>query len=108
MFRKEKNPRSKLGKMKMKYVFTSMGIFLGIFLLAYLLASIVFMVLETGVYTNLIVMVVILVGDVFLTNYIVNTKLAGTFLREELHVKPNAFEKRKQSLDQIVNREIDS
>lgn len=101
MIKKEKNPRSKLGNMKFKYFMTCMGIYAGMFLLLYLFATVVFTIIESNVYVNFWVVVLLNVLCIVLTNYIVNEKMEKVFLREEVEVKPNELEIGKKRREEI-------
>ena len=75
---KEKKEKAKpakdvwLRKTKRLYFLTSAGVYIGIFIVAYLVLSLLMTVLQTHPYVNLLMAVILLLADIFVTDRIVN------------------------------------
>ena len=76
--KKEKKEKAKptkdvwLRKTKQLYFLTSAGVYIGIFIVAYLVLSLLMTVLQTHPYVNLLMAVILLLADIFVTDRIVN------------------------------------
>ena len=78
----ERNPRSKLRQMKRRYFAATALVYLVIFFIAYLVCEMLFMIFEAGPYTELAVLLMVMVIDGVLTDYIINTRMKNRWRRE--------------------------
>lgn len=78
----ERNPRSKLRQMKRRYFAATAIVYLVIFFIAYLVCEMLFMILEAAPYTKLAVLLMGLVIDGVVTDYIINTRMKNRWRRE--------------------------
>ena len=78
----ERNPRSKLRQMKRRYFAATVLVYLVLFFIAYLIAEMLFMIFETGPFTELAVILMILVIDGVVTDYIINQRMKNRWRRE--------------------------
>ena len=78
----ERNPRSKLRQMKRRYFAATAIVYLVLFFIAYLVCEMLFMILEAAPYTKLAVLLMVLVIDGVVTDYIINTRMKNRWRRE--------------------------
>ncbi len=78
----ERNPRSKLRQMKRRYFAATAIVYLVIFFIAYLVCEMLFMILEAAPYTKIAVLLMVLVIDGVVADYIINTRMKNRWRRE--------------------------
>lgn len=78
----ERNPRSKLRQMKRRYFAATVIVYLVLFFIAYLVCEMLFMILEASPYTKLAVLLMVMVIDGVVTDYIINTRMKNRWRRE--------------------------
>ena len=78
----ERNPRSKLRQMKRRYFAATAIVYLVLFFIVYLVCEMLFMILEAAPYTKLAVLLMVLVIDGVVTDYIINTRMKNRWRRE--------------------------